>query len=716
MRARHTMSATRTVGVPSPLAREGQGEGSLQPCATRKDMGRPRSSILPHKGEGMRRLTNGFLNRNLASALALSLATALAGCGGAQYASSDPAFPGDFAERHPIVLVSAPTTVDVFPVGGAIDPRAVANLRAFAERYRAFGSGGIVILTPATARPDPLAVASIRRTLAAAGASGRIGVSSYLPSARDTSPPIRVAFMGLKAKVADSVREMAGRSRLGLVVRGLEERALRQFRLRVAGGAGRAGRRSARFRPAARARAPPTSSCGCGPSRTSARARIPARTGRPTSSRSVGAAPRTAARAARHESRGRSTRRRPDRTGAPRLDPGVLRDGRGLGLRRGGLRGPADGQGAGEAEHGRRSGRPRGLSQRPDAQRHRARSAERPRPPGRAARRTRPILRRRERKSSSSDAPTTSCSIVSSIARGVSEYLVPPFASSTSCKRSRSCSARPGRSRSAASSPSSAPRAASAPRRSRTISPGRSPRSTDMATIIADFDLAFGTAGLDYNQDPPQGVAEAVFAPERVDAMLVDRLLSKCGDNLSLLAAPATLDRTLDFSEAAFDSLIDAMRASTPWIVLDVPHVWTAWARRTLVAADEVDRRRRSRPRQPAQRQEHPRRAQGRSAARPSAASGRSTASACCARPEIAVADFAKTVEVQPVVAIPHDAKLFGSAANNGQMIAEIEPKGKVARDVRRACAGGRGRGRAPRSKRGLLDPFDDGSGVDARE
>ena len=78
---------------------------------------------------------------------------------------------------------------------------------------------------------------------------------------------------------------------------------------------------------------------------------------------------------------------------------------------------------------------------------------------------------------------------------------------------------------------------------------------TEMATIIADFDLAFGTAGLDYNQDPPQGVAEAVFAPDRVDAVLVDRLLSKCGEKLSLLAAPATLDRVLDFAEISFDSL-----------------------------------------------------------------------------------------------------------------------------------------------------------------
>jgi len=111
---------------------------------------------------------------------------------------------------------------------------------------------------------------------------------------------------------------------------------------------------------------------------------------------------------------------------------------------------------------------------------------------------------------------------------------------------------------------------------------------TEMATIIADLDLAFGTAGLDYNQDPPQGVAEAVFAPDRVDATLVERLLSKCGEKLSLLAAPSTLDRVLDFSEASFDSLLDAMRASTPWIVLDIPHLWSAWARRILVSADEV--------------------------------------------------------------------------------------------------------------------------------
>src|ERR687894_8784 len=33
-------------------------------------------------------------------------------------------------------------------------------------------------------------------------------------------------------------------------------------------------------------------------------------------------------------------------------------------------------------------------------------------------------------------------------------------------------------------------------------------RKLATATVIVDLDIAFGTAGLDFNQDPPQGVAE----------------------------------------------------------------------------------------------------------------------------------------------------------------------------------------------------------------
>src|SRR5256885_2970765 len=51
-------------------------------------------------------------------------------------------------------------------------------------------------------------------------------------------------------------------------------------------------------------------------------------------------------------------------------------------------------------------------------------------------------------------------------------------------------------------------------------------RDLSLDSVVADLDLAFGTAGLDYNQDPPQGIADAVFSPDRVDTAFMDRLLS----------------------------------------------------------------------------------------------------------------------------------------------------------------------------------------------
>ncbi len=227
----------------------------------------------------------------------------------------------------------------------------------------------------------------------------------------------------------------------------------------------------------------------------------------------------------------------------------------------------------------------------------------------------------------------------------------------------------------------------------------------DMATVIADFDLGFGTAGLDFNQDPPQGVAEAVFAPERVDANLVDRLLSKCGEKLSLLAAPAMLDRLYDFNETAFDSLVDTMRASSPWVVLDIPHAWNAWTRRMLVGSDEVvvvaapdlanlrnaknimDNIRGARP------HDHPPRL---------ILNGVGMQK----RPEISVPDFAKTIEVEPIAVIPHDAKLFGSAANNGQMIAEIDPKNRCAEILAEVAGLIAGRVETRKAKKSLFDPL----------
>jgi pilus assembly protein CpaE len=223
-------------------------------------------------------------------------------------------------------------------------------------------------------------------------------------------------------------------------------------------------------------------------------------------------------------------------------------------------------------------------------------------------------------------------------------------------------------------------------------------------SVVTDLDLAFGTAGLDYNQDPPQGIADAVFSPERIDSGFVDRLLSKCTDHLSLLAAPATLDRVYDFGPEAFDAILDILRASAPCIVLDVPHMWTGWSKRALVAADDilivacpdlanlrnaknlVDVLRIARPND----------------YRPHYCLNQVGVPK---RPELKAADFAKALEVQPTAVIPFEPQLFGTAANNGQMIAEMAANHRITETFRLLAQLLTGRAEVKRS-RNLLAPF----------
>jgi pilus assembly protein CpaE len=230
-------------------------------------------------------------------------------------------------------------------------------------------------------------------------------------------------------------------------------------------------------------------------------------------------------------------------------------------------------------------------------------------------------------------------------------------------------------------------------------------RDLALDSVVIDLDLAFGTAGLNYNQDPLQGIANAVFSPDRLDTAVVDRLLAKCTDRLSLLAAPASLDRVYDFGAEAFDSIFDTLRMTMPCIVLDVPHQWSAWTRRTLVGADDIL-----------------------IVAEPDLANLRNTKNMLnmlkgsrpndrvplyCLnqvgmpkRPEIDASGFAKTVESQSIASIPFDSRMFGTAANNGQMIAEISANHRTAKTFLQIARRLTGRAETKKPRRSLLSPI----------
>jgi len=219
--------------------------------------------------------------------------------------------------------------------------------------------------------------------------------------------------------------------------------------------------------------------------------------------------------------------------------------------------------------------------------------------------------------------------------------------------------------------------------------------------LIADFDLAWGTAGLDFNQDPTQGVLEALSSPDRLDDVLFERLLSKCSDLLSILAAPAMLDRTYDQQEHDFDAILEVARSSVPVVVVDLPHQWNGWVRRQLCEADEVM-----------------------IVATPDLAGLRNAKSLIDAlkgarpndgaphlvvnmtgmpkRPEIKPEEFAKALELPVAAAIPFDAGTFGNAANKGLMIGEIDAKHAATEIFRNLATLATGRREVRKARRSL--------------
>ncbi|MCB1527009.1 MAG: AAA family ATPase [Hyphomicrobiaceae bacterium] len=200
--------------------------------------------------------------------------------------------------------------------------------------------------------------------------------------------------------------------------------------------------------------------------------------------------------------------------------------------------------------------------------------------------------------------------------------------------------------------------------------------------IVADLDLAFGTTGLDFNQDPVQGIAEALSSPERLDEVLLDRLLTKCSEHLSIFAAPVVLDRDYDLSADACDMVLDVARQNVPFVVADVPHVWTSWSKRVLMQSDEVV-----------------------ITAAPDLANLRNAKNVIDLlkgsrkndspphlvintfgtpkRPEISVREFEQALGIEALAVIDFDSESFGQAANNGQMIEEMNPKAKSAQQFR---------------------------------
>jgi pilus assembly protein CpaE len=75
-------------------------------------------------------------------------------------------------------------------------------------------------------------------------------------------------------------------------------------------------------------------------------------------------------------------------------------------------------------------------------------------------------------------------------------------------------------------------------------------------------------------------------------------------------------------------------------------------------------------------------------------------------RPEIKPGDFAKALEAEPAAIIPFEPQMFGTAANNGQMIAEVAAGHRAAETFRQLAQAMTGRAELKRARNSLLSPL----------
>jgi pilus assembly protein CpaE len=273
------------------------------------------------------------------------------------------------------------------------------------------------------------------------------------------------------------------------------------------------------------------------------------------------------------------------------------------------------------------------------------------------------------------------------VARGVSEYLVPPFQPLQIIRSISSLFADPdapflGKQISVVGAKGGVGASTIAHNLAWALA-----ENTHVNTTLVDLDLSFGTTALDFNQDTPQTIADALLAPERADSAVIERLLARATERLSLFTAPANINQIMDIPDESYTTVIDSVRRNVPYMVLDLPHTWSHWVRNTLIASDEVIivcqpdlASLRNGKNMIDQLKGH----------RVNDHAPRLVLNMCGVpkRPEIPVKDFAAAIGVEPDIIVPFEPEVFGMAANNGQMISETSPTAKSSMAIDQlACA-----------------------------
>lgn len=228
-------------------------------------------------------------------------------------------------------------------------------------------------------------------------------------------------------------------------------------------------------------------------------------------------------------------------------------------------------------------------------------------------------------------------------------------------------------------------------------------RHVDEDVILIDLDIPFGTSGLAFNGiDAKQTVADVLAQPDRIDLVLLERFLVKYDDRLQLLPSAGDL-RTLPHLDAeAVDKLLDYARQMAAFVVVDLPHLWAPWVDYTVKMADDLVV-----VAQPdlASLRDCKNLVDMVAAKRGDGSSTRIVLNRHDAykRSQLSAKDFEETLKIAPAMILPFEPNVFGTAANNGQMIGESNKTSKVAESFKQFALQLSGKQSVAKKQAGLM-------------
>ncbi len=113
-------------------------------------------------------------------------------------------------------------------------------------------------------------------------------------------------------------------------------------------------------------------------------------------------------------------------------------------------------------------------------------------------------------------------------------------------------------------------------------------RRTGVPTLLADLDLSFGTAALDFDLTPIRGSAEFLHVAGRAGSDPIEKFVLPAEDNLFVLGSGASLVRTMPITPELVDGALRRFRKSYSYSFVDLPHVWSEWTKNALIHADRA--------------------------------------------------------------------------------------------------------------------------------